>query len=72
MSKSDEFARVTVLASQTVRRLRRTGLSAAEAKQLVNTVITAEESAMLKHGEPFNESRLTERLNQLPEMPWSE
>ena len=71
MSETNEFFRATILASKTVKRLQREGISAAESKRLVTAVINAEESLILKHRQSFNEARVTERLRQLPEMRWS-
>jgi hypothetical protein len=71
MDETNEFSRATVLASQTVKRLQQEGIPSDEAKRLVVAVINAEESLILKHRQSFNEARLTERLHQLPEMPWS-
>jgi hypothetical protein len=68
---ANEYYRATVLASQTVKRLQREGVPTDEAKRLVVAVINADESLILKHRQAFNEARLTERLKQLPEMPWS-
>jgi hypothetical protein len=71
MDETNEFFRATVLASQTIKRLQREGVSTDEAKRLVVVVINAEESLIMKHRQSFNEERVTERLHQLPEMPWS-
>jgi hypothetical protein len=71
MDQANEFYRATVLAGKTVKRLQREGVPVDEAKRLVAAVINAEESLILKHRQSFNEARVTERLQQLPEMPWS-
>ena len=65
------YYRATVLANQTVKRLQREGFPTDEAKRLVLAVINTEESLIMKHRQSFNEERVTERLKQLPEMPWS-
>lgn len=67
LNESNPYARATILAGQTVRRLRRAGHSSEEAKRLVATIINAEESAMLKGRRVFDEARIVDRLNRLPD-----
>jgi hypothetical protein len=70
MDEANEFYRAAILANRTVKRLQQEGLPADEAKLLVVAVINAEESLIMKPRHSFNETRVTERLQQLPEMPW--
>ncbi len=66
MNLANEFARATVLAGQTVKRLEREGISADEARRLVVGVINAEEAAVTKGRRPFDEVRLVKQLRRLP------
>lgn len=62
----NQFARASILAGQTVRRLQRMGHSSEEAKRLVVMVINEEESSMLKGRRTFDEAGIAERLRRLP------
>lgn len=61
-----QYFRITNLAETTVQRLEREGHSAADAKRMVNAVMSAEITAVMSKRKSFNEDRFTERLNQLP------
>jgi hypothetical protein len=67
MDESNEYFRATLLARETVKRLRREGHSADEAGRLVAAVINAEEFALMKVRHPFDLARFSERLRQLPD-----
>jgi hypothetical protein len=67
MDESNQYFRATLLARETVERLRREGHSADEAKRLVAAVINAEEFALIKGRHSFDEVRFSERLRQLPD-----
>ena len=57
---------------QTYERLQREGHSPSEAKRLITCVVAAEMWEISKHKQPFNEARFIQRLEQLPNMPWSD
>jgi hypothetical protein len=63
----NQFSRSTILAGQTMRRLRRDGVPPDEAKRLVLQVINSEEAEMNKLRRPFDEAGMAVRLNRLPE-----
>jgi hypothetical protein len=67
MDDMSQYRRATVLAHETVKRLQREGYSADEAKCMVTAVINAEEFAVMKRRHTFDETRFSERLDQLPE-----
>jgi len=67
MDDSNQYSRATLLARETVERLRREGQSPDEARRLVAAVINAEEFAIMKGRHSFDEARFSERLRQLPE-----
>ena len=67
MDESGQCFRATVLARDTVDRLRQEGHSADEAKRMVAAVINAEEFAVMKGRHTFDEARFIERLRQLPD-----
>lgn len=57
---------------QTFERLKRQGHTADEAKRLIAAVVAAETFGIAKHGRPYDESMFVERLQQLPDLSWSE
>ena len=57
---------------QTFERLKREGNSAAEAKRLIACVVAAELFEISKEKRDFDEKRFVQRLEQLPDMPWSD
>jgi hypothetical protein len=67
MREPNQYFRATVLARETVERLRREGHSAEDAKRIVTAVINAEEFAVMKGRHSFDETRFLERLRQLPD-----
>ena len=67
MDDFSQYSRTTILARETVERLRREGHSAKEAKRMVTAVINAEEFAVMKGRHTFDETRFIERLHQLPD-----
>jgi hypothetical protein len=67
MNDMNEFRRTTILARETVERLQRAGHSADESKRMVAAVIHAEEFAVMKGRRTFSETRIVERLHQLPD-----
>jgi len=67
MDDLNEYSRATILARQTVDRLRREGHSSDEAKRMVAAVINAEEFAAMKGRHTFDRARFIERLHQLPD-----
>jgi hypothetical protein len=66
MDDFSQYSRATILARETVNRLRREGHSADEAKRMVAAVINAEEFAVMKGRHTVDETRFIERLHQLP------
>jgi hypothetical protein len=69
MDAPNQFARATVFAGKTVRRLKREGLPADEAKRLVAAVINEEELVIRKGERAFDEKGFIGRLRQLPGSP---
>jgi hypothetical protein len=69
MDAPNQFARATVMAGKTVRRLEREGLTVDEAKRLVAAVINEEELVIRKGGRAFDEGGFVERLRKLPKAP---
>jgi hypothetical protein len=67
MDQSNHYFRATILARETVDRLRRLGHSADEARRLVEAVINAEEFAVMNGRHSFDQARFLERLNQIPD-----
>jgi hypothetical protein len=67
MDEANRYSRATVLARETVERLKREGRTADEARRMVVAVINAEEFAVMKGRHSFDEARFIERLNQLPD-----
>ena len=67
MDDPSQFARATILARETVERLRQEGHSTDEAKRMVVAVVNAEEFAVMKGRHSFDETRFIERLRQLPD-----
>ena len=67
MDESGHYLRATFLARETVDRLRREGHLAEDASRMVAAVINAEEFALMKGRHSFDETRFSERLNQLPD-----
>jgi hypothetical protein len=65
MIRSNPFLRATILAGQTVQRLRREGVALEHAKQWVAQVINSEEAEMNRLRRPFDEARMAERLKRL-------
>jgi len=63
MNPSAPFRHASILAGQTVKRLRREGASLEHAKQLVVEVINSEEIHSQRRA--FDEARMAERLNRL-------
>lgn len=61
-----QYFRITNLVEKTVQRLEREGHSAADAKRMVNVVMSAEITAAMTKRQSFDEDRFMERLNQLP------
>ena len=57
---------------QTFERLQREGNSPAEAKRLIACVVAAEMFEISKEKRGFNEKGFVQRLEQLPDMPWSD
>jgi hypothetical protein len=67
MDEMSQYARATVLAGETVKRLQREGHSAEEAKRMVAAVINAEEFAVRTGRHSFDVARFVGRLRQLPD-----
>jgi hypothetical protein len=63
----NQFARATVFAGQTVRRLEREGLTVDEAKRLVAAVINEEELVVRSGERAFDEEGFVKRLRRLPD-----
>jgi hypothetical protein len=57
---------------QTFERLQREGHTSDEAKDMIASIVAAEMFEIVRHKQTFNEPRFVERLQQLPDMPWSD
>jgi hypothetical protein len=68
MNQSNPYLRSTLLANQTVERLRVEGVSLDEAKRLVVQVINLEEAEMTRLRRPYDEAGMAERLKRLPDL----
>lgn len=66
MDDMNQYRRATIVAGETVERLRLAGHSDEEAKRMVAAVINTEEFAVMKGRQTFDETRFIERLRQLP------
>ena len=65
-----EILRALAATRETFERLQREGYPATEAKRMIARAVDAEMLAMWKCNQSsFDEARLFQRLNQLPEMP---
>lgn len=57
---------------QTFQRLLAEGQTQEEAMKLIGCAVSVEIFEIMKHQQPFNESRYVENLSKLPEMPWED
>jgi hypothetical protein len=56
----------------TFERLQREGHSVSKAKEMIAAIVAAEFFHITEQKQTFNETRFVERLDQLPDMPWTD
>lgn len=59
-------------AKQALERLLTEGQNREEAMKLIGCAVAVELFEIMKHQQPFNESRYIENLKRLPQLPWEE